>query len=156
MSDVRLTTEQRDQITVTRAGLGESYESKIKMFFDEYVTFPLAAEPGKGLWELTDCSGICTRTRRSDISSVDRGSSMSGVRPPCQKDISAADHRVRLWRGGRHLRRSVDPDSVREGGPDRASCWVSCASLLSHPRASRPGLQPRRAAVTARSSGSLR
>lgn len=28
---------QRDQITVTRAGLGEAYEAKIKSFFDECV-----------------------------------------------------------------------------------------------------------------------
>ncbi|GFZ44810.1 acireductone dioxygenase [iron(II)-requiring] [Saitozyma sp. JCM 24511] len=29
--------KNRDQITVTREGLGESYESKIKMFFDEHL-----------------------------------------------------------------------------------------------------------------------
>ena len=30
---------QRDQITVTPEGLGEAYESKIKSFFAEYVTY---------------------------------------------------------------------------------------------------------------------
>jgi hypothetical protein len=29
---------QRDQITVTRQGLGEAYESKIKSFFEEFVS----------------------------------------------------------------------------------------------------------------------
>ena len=32
---------QRDKITVTKAGLGDAYESKIKMFFDERVDFLL-------------------------------------------------------------------------------------------------------------------
>lgn len=31
--------KNRDTITVTKEGLGETYESKIKMFFQEYVSF---------------------------------------------------------------------------------------------------------------------
>ena len=31
----KATDKQRDRITVTREGLGEAYEDKIKSFFDE-------------------------------------------------------------------------------------------------------------------------
>lgn len=33
----RTDTAQRDQITVTKAGLGDAYEAKIKSFFDEHL-----------------------------------------------------------------------------------------------------------------------
>lgn len=44
--------KNRDRITVTREGLGEAYEEKIKSFFDECVVhFPLWPAPALvGLW----------------------------------------------------------------------------------------------------------
>lgn len=36
---------QRDTITVTKDGLGDLYESKIKSFFDESVVFSMAGCP---------------------------------------------------------------------------------------------------------------
>jgi hypothetical protein len=78
---------QRDQITVTPAGLGESYEAKIKMFFDECVRrargsmSPRRRIPYADSHSLSDFNhlGTCMRMRRSGTSWAGRDTLTSGV-----------------------------------------------------------------------------
>lgn len=68
--------KNRDTISVTKEGLGEAYESKIKMFYEECVSTLLLA---CSVTDQTIFLDICMKTRRSDISLMGLVSLMSEV-----------------------------------------------------------------------------
>lgn len=67
--------KNRDTINVTKEGLGDLYETKIKTFFEEWVLCFLVL-----VKQLTNISDICMRMRRSGISCRGAGSLTFAVR----------------------------------------------------------------------------
>lgn len=86
--------KNRDVITITKEGLGDLYEAKLKSFYEECVS--VGPSTGSNADQRLRSTGICTRTKRSGISSRAVASLMFVVSPVRYCRLSVASYLVRF------------------------------------------------------------
>lgn len=116
--------KNHDEINVSKAGLGDLYEEKIKGFFRSVGAFcPPIDLTGMRLTVDSLCAAsTCTRTRRSDTSRTVAATltcavSLAPLRCRALLCGDISDHRAATFTVRRQGRFAVDPDRVRTAGP---------------------------------------
>lgn len=104
--------KNRDVITITKEGLGDLYESKLKSFYEECVALSFGAR-GSNADKKSPITGICTKTRRSGISSREVATLMFVVSPVYHRELSYPDHFC-TWRWRVSIEHPTDK-------------WIRCA-----------------------------